>query len=143
MSSARDSASVGIDPGRSVLDLAPDPAAAREAREFVSQQCKASGLDSEVRQTAVLLVSEVVTNAILHGRSGPRLLVSIGEDVIRVEVSDDNSRAPQLIEADADALDGRGLTIVDALADSWGSCPEDGGKLVWFELAVHAEAHAC
>jgi anti-sigma regulatory factor (Ser/Thr protein kinase) len=139
VSSARLGASVGVDAYRNVLELAPDPAAARAAREFVSEQCRSSGVDTEVVHTALLLVSEVVTNAILHGRSGPRLLLTIGPAVMRVEVTDDNSRVPQMVEADADALDGRGLTIVDTLASAWGSRPDGAGKLVWFELEVHAE----
>jgi anti-sigma regulatory factor (Ser/Thr protein kinase) len=117
-----------------VLQLAADTAAVAQARSFVQAQCAAAGLNADSAQTAVLLTSEVVTNAVLHGRSGPRVAISASLDRVLVEVGDDNSRMPKVVEQDDDALDGRGLNIVDMLAVSWGAREDGRGKVVWFAL---------
>ena len=114
------------------LTLTARPASVREARAFVDEQCRAAGLTEAVRETAVLLTSEVVTNAILHGRSSVRLTVATHPDRVVVEVGDDSSRRPLLLAPDREALDGRGLAIVDMLADDWGVEADGEGKVVWF-----------
>ncbi len=114
------------------LVLAPDPAAVRRARAFVQTCCRSAGIHDDARETAVLLTSETVTNA--HGRSEARLSVTIGLGRICVEVGDDNSRHPRRAAQDADALDGRGLTILDMLAAGWGVRDDAYGKIVWFEI---------
>jgi len=78
-----------------------------------------------------------VTNAFLHGRSQARLMVEATSRMVRVEVSDDNSRHPVLTTSDPDALDGRGLAMIDMLATAWGVRDEEVGKTVWVEL--HAD----
>lgn len=82
----------------------------------------------------MLLTSETVTNAVIHGRSYARLAVTARADSLRVEVGDDNSQAPEPVEQHPDAVSGRGLLIVDTLADSWGAHDDHYGKLVWFEV---------
>ncbi len=104
-------------PGAVLLPLAPDPAAVRLARRFVAAACTGARTCEAVRDTAVLLASEVVTNAFTDGRSEARLTVTAVPGLVRVEVADDNSRHPQPVEQDADALDGRGMNIVELLAD--------------------------
>lgn len=118
----------------SSLVLAPDPAAVREARAFVRSACRAAGTSPEVLDTAVLLTSEAVTNAFTHGRSEARIAVEAGLRVVRVEVADDNSRHPQPQDPDADALDGRGMTILETLSHRWGVRDDPYGKTVWFEV---------
>ena len=116
------------------LDLEQHPAAVGRARRFVHDQCQAAGVNGDTSDTAVLLTSEIVTNAFLHGRSGARLTLLTTDDRLRIEVGDDNSRLPQRVEPDRDALNGRGLAIVDTLASDWGSAQHAEGKVVWFEL---------
>ncbi len=116
------------------LVLAPDPAAVRQARAFVQTCCRSAGIHDDARETAVLLTSETVTNAFTHGRSEARLSVTIGLERICVEVGDDNSRHPRRAAQDPDALDGRGLTILDMLAAGWGVRDDAYGKIVWFEI---------
>ena len=82
----------------------------------------------------MLLTSEVVTNAFTHGRSEARVSVRATAALVRVEVGDDNSRHPQPQAADADALDGRGVTILQTLAARWGVRDDPYGKTVWFEV---------
>ena len=116
------------------LDLEQHPAAVRRARRFVHDQCHAAGVNDDTSDTAVLLTSEIVTNAFLHGRSAARVTLMTTGDRLRVEVGDDNSRLPQVAEPEREALNGRGLAIVDTLATSWGAAQHAEGKVVWFEL---------
>ena len=123
---------LGSNPVR--LDLEQHPAAVGRARRFVHDQCHAAGVNDDTSDTAVLLTSEIVTNAFLHGRSGARVTLVTTDDRLRVEVVDDNCRLPQRAEPDREALNGRGLAIVDTLAADWGSTKRGEGKVVWFEL---------
>lgn len=89
-----------------------------------------------------MLVSELATNALIHGSLRGRLfrvdLILTGE-AIRIEVSDPRGeRLPGVREAGPDECYGRGLVLVDALADRWGVEPRTIGKTVFAELALWA-----
>jgi len=112
------------------------PEAAGQARRLVAQACEAAQLPPDTCDSALLCTSELVTNAIVHGRSDVRLWVSTAPGLVRIEVGDDNSRHPHLQPADDGALDGRGLFIVDLLTTRWGVRDDSIGKIVWFELHV-------
>ena len=118
------------------LSLEPEPTAARTARRFVRDCCVAAHSPDDLCDDAVLLASEVVTNAFTHGRSEARLGVDARPGRVHVEVSDDNSRHPQVQTDDRDALDGRGMRILDRLARRWGVRDDAFGKTVWFDLEV-------
>lgn len=120
------------------LVLMPDPAAVRDARQYVARTCSTAPTPDDLCDTAVLLVSELVTNALVHGRSEARVAVAVWPGRVLVEVSDDNSRHPQMVEQDPDALDGRGMSMVDLLSSRWGVRDERIGKTVWFELVDEA-----
>jgi hypothetical protein len=85
-----------------------------------------------------LLTSEIVTNAVRHaaGVLAMQLDLSLVDGIVRVAVEDSTSARPVVRAPSADALGGRGLLLVDALAAQWGSTPTDRGKVVWFEFAV-------
>ena len=122
-----------------VTRLPPEPSSPRQARQFVTEYCRSARLtDIDACFYARLLVSELVTNAVLHGRSEVRLQVSTLPGVLHVAVADEDSRQPSLQEAGVDALGGRGLPLVDGLASSWGVSPRDPGKAVWFQLPLAA-----
>jgi anti-sigma regulatory factor (Ser/Thr protein kinase) len=112
--------------------LPATPVAAGQARRVVAEQCRS--WDADVVDTALLLTSELVTNAVIHGRSEVQLEVRTDGSRLRVDVGDDSSRLPLQKSPDHDALDGRGLQIVDLLATRWGVYDEPLGKTVWFEL---------
>ncbi|MGQ7298115.1 ATP-binding protein [Quadrisphaera sp. KR29] len=116
------------------------PEAAGQARRLVAQACTAAQLPPDACDSALLCTSELVTNAIVHGRSDVRLWVRTDPGWIRIEVGDDNSRHPHLQPADDGALDGRGLFIVDLLTTRWGVRDDSIGKVVWFELRADASA---
>lgn len=110
--------------------------AARTARRVVQKCCLEAAVGPDCRDTAVLLTSEIVTNALLHGEGNVLLGVAADDTVVRVEVGDDNSRRPVLSDRDDDAEGGRGIVIVAALASAWGVSDREIGKTVWFELAA-------
>ncbi|HEX7354345.1 MAG TPA: ATP-binding protein [Mycobacteriales bacterium] len=111
-----------------------DARAVRHARRFTRRVCGQAGIGGDLCDSAVLLTSEVVTNAVIHGRSEARLRVIVDAGHVRVEVGDDNSRHPVVQPADDDALDGRGLHLLAVLASAWGVRDDAIGKTVWFEI---------
>ncbi|MFF7457194.1 ATP-binding protein [Kitasatospora sp. NPDC008115] len=95
--------------------------------------------------TGLLLVSELVTNAVMHG--SPRdnrvlLELSADESRLRIEVHDARGdRAPILQTAGRDDESGRGLLLVKSLSEKWGCCPRGGvGKIVWCEVGPEGVA---
>lgn len=123
------------------ISLSPDPSSARQAR------CFAAGLvaDADVRDVVVLLVSELVTNAVLHG--GPHapeatvgMSIAVAADRVRIEVEDASANIPVVGDGALDRPTGRGLLLVESLATRWGSELVDVGKVVWVEVAVPAAA---
>lgn len=83
---------------------------------------------------AVLLVSELVANAVLHARTPIGVVVRRNDHGLRIEVHDGERRAPARKHYSSMATTGRGLVLVERLARDWGVATEQGGKSVWFEL---------
>ena len=102
------------------------------ARAAFQRALAASATERQV-QTATLLVSELVTNAVLHARSPSVLRCDLGPTVLRVEVHDATPRAP-VPERNAASGAGRGLKMLRALAARSGWTSHARGKAVWFEL---------
>lgn len=119
-----------------LIELSEEPSEAAVARAFVEERCEAWGCPALV-ETAQLVASELVTNAIVHARSACELRAVLVGDSLRLEVTDyDASGSPDVQAPDENDTHGRGLLIVDALARSWGVVPRNGlGKTVWAVLA--------
>ena len=83
---------------------------------------------------ALLMLSELVTNAVRHAHTLLRVMVSLADQTVRVEVHDDDPTLPVAPDPAHHATSGRGLRIVDDLADRWGITHNGDGKTVWFEL---------
>lgn len=116
----------------SELELPPSSDSVPRARQFVRTLLRESRSDVD---TVVLLVSEVVTNAVLHARSVMRLVVQDRDGVVRVEVHDGSPVPPRMHHFAPSSGTGRGLRMVDRLARAWGADPDGpGGKVVWFEV---------
>jgi len=79
----------------------------------------------------LLCVSELVTNAVLHARSAPRLRIAGRGRYVRVEVDDDDPTLPRRPAYDGGAITGRGLRILDRVAAGWGARAHAEGKTVW------------
>lgn len=84
----------------------------------------------------MLLVSELVTNALLHARSEIDLVLRVLEKAVRCEVYDGSRATPTLRPVDSAAVTGRGLALVAHLASDWGTERTPDGKVVWFEVQV-------
>ncbi|GAC1441098.1 MAG: ATP-binding protein [Mycobacteriales bacterium] len=107
---------------------------ARVARGIVASECTNARTGAECSNSAVLLTSELVTNALRHGRGSVSLRVNADTLHVRVEVYDAEPRPPIVVVAGPDAESGRGVLILDSLAAAWGVEDKPDGKIVWFEL---------
>lgn len=106
------------------------------ARRFVRDVLKTRRVDDGVVSTVELLTSEVVTNAILHARSGPQLAVELQDNLVRVAVRDFSPELPVRRLGHPDDPSGRGVVIIEELASDWGvDLERNGAKRVWFEVA--------
>jgi PAS domain S-box-containing protein len=86
-------------------------------------------------ETAELLVSEIVTNALVHAGTPIEVAFSFVDGGLRVEVTDGSPHAPTLRGYGPSAGTGRGLMLLDEMVDEWGVVPDHPGKTVWFEIA--------
>jgi hypothetical protein len=96
--------------------------------------CAAARLSTDESERAVLLTSELVTNALVHSEGDQRLTVTTDADGVRVEVGDGSSDLPVARPRDDEATDGRGLLLLEVCASSWGARPTTRGKCVWFSI---------
>lgn len=121
-------------PLSTTLTVSADDAATRSARAVVRDLCASGEVGQQVVETAVLLVTELVSNAIEHGGGTAVIDAEIDERRVRVCVLDDDPRLPSARMASIDAERGRGLLLVEALSSRWRAEPRSRGKAVWFEL---------
>lgn len=123
----------------SPLRLPPTTDSVPVARRHARDQLRHSSADID---TVVLLVSEVVTNAVLHARSDVFLTVQDQGRTARVEVRDSSPMPPRLHRFSAESATGRGLRLLNQLALRWGAdqVAEGDGKTVWFEVGSPSEA---
>ena len=117
--------------------LAAQPASVAVARRFVRRVLGSSPLSALV-DDAALVVTELVSNAVLHAGGPITLAASVAADgsALRLEVGDSSPVPPVLRDYGSVASTGRGLTLVARLARGWGVEPVDAGKRVWAELAA-------
>ncbi|MGW7383937.1 ATP-binding protein [Streptomyces sp. NPDC054794] len=124
-----------------MLVLPAAPASVAAARTSVREMLAARGISGDAEDIAVMVTSELVTNALAH--SGSERIVCrlhIAADRIRVEVEDQNrgSSLPEPRQAAPDDQGGRGLFLVEALSADWGVAltPRRSGRTVWAELTT-------
>ncbi len=115
--------------------LAGDAKSAREARRFVSTTLAEWSMD-DVADAVALLVSELVTNSVLHARTSMELSLESSGEQLRVAVADDNPQIPQQRRYSRESATGRGLKLVEALSSSWGIETRVDGKSVWFTIST-------
>ncbi|WP_267246526.1 SpoIIE family protein phosphatase [Streptomyces sp. PR69] len=112
------------------------PDAVMHARRFTARTLRSWKVTQDV-DVVLLVVSELVTNALLHTHGAVRLDLTLAGDRLRVAVADSSPRAPaKPVIVDWEATGGRGILLVEAVSAAWGSVPVSGGKQVWSEIVV-------
>ncbi|MFI5683294.1 SpoIIE family protein phosphatase [Streptomyces sp. NPDC051636] len=113
------------------------PEAARHARRFTRRVLRAWGVPGEHMDTVLLVVSELVTNALVHTGGQVRLDLTLLNHRLRVAVADASPRSPiKPTSIGWEATGGRGILLVEAMSAAWGTLPVSGGKQVWADLVL-------
>ena len=130
--------------GRRETTFPPEPGSAALARVVVEETLRAEGVPPGVIADALLVLSEMVSNAIRHARTDFTVCAEVGEATVRLEVLDHDTRPPALMGLDEESTSGRGLHMVAAVAADWGWNTADGGgesgKVVWAEVLLDPSA---
>ena len=121
-------------PGVHRLEFEPVASSVALTRGFTAGVLEGAGWRDRV-DAAVLLVSELVTNAVRHAYGPCRLVVSFDGDTVEFSVEDGDPQVPVVRNARVLDESGRGILLVGALADEWGVRPSAGGKSTWFSLS--------
>lgn len=120
--------------GQTTLQLDGGLTSARAARTFTAAALEEWAVD-DIADDVLLVVTELVNNAVTHAQTACELRLSISPVSLRVEVIDDGPGTPDPLPPSPTRNHGRGLHLVDALTAAWGFEPiETGGKMVWAEL---------
>jgi anti-sigma regulatory factor (Ser/Thr protein kinase) len=119
------------------LDLPAEATMPARTRRWLSQQLGGWGVPDETVHVAMLCVSELTTNALLHAGTPTRIDIDLSDERLLIAVSDSGTRG-RAARSEPEALStrGRGLNLVAGLADAWGSEPTVRGSTVWFELLL-------
>ena len=124
------------------IRLATGPAAAAEARHRVRDAIRSWRVPVDL-DAALLLTSELVTNAVRHeagqGAQAVVLAIACSRGQLRVDVHDTSRSLPAVAEVSVDAETGRGLLLVETLSDEWGFYRTPAGKAVYFTLAFETD----
>ncbi len=115
--------------------LPPQPSSVPVARRLVRELLAGAGRE-DLLEAAQLLVSEIVTNAMLHAGTVIDVRASLQEDGLRVEIGDGSPHLPTRRRYAPTAGTGRGVMLLERLVDDWGVTRHDDGKTVWFRLST-------
>jgi anti-sigma regulatory factor (Ser/Thr protein kinase)/PAS domain-containing protein len=115
------------------------PQAVSQARRFTRRTLRAWGVPPDAMDAVLLVVSELVTNALVHTDGRVRLDLTRINHRLRVAVADSSPRTPvKPTSIGWEATGGRGILLVEAMSAAWGTVPVSGGKQVWSEIALEA-----
>ncbi|MEU5313023.1 SpoIIE family protein phosphatase [Streptomyces sp. NPDC021562] len=113
------------------------PEAARHARRFSKRSLRSWGVTDDAMDVALLVVSELVTNALIHTEGPVRLDLTLVDHRLRIAVADASPRSPvKPTNIGWEATGGRGILLVEAVSAAWGTVPVSGGKQVWADLVL-------
>ena len=131
---------------RADWDIVSGPNSASQARTLIAEVCRAWGL-AGVLDTVLVVVSELVTNAVVHASGSVHVTVLLRRSQLHVVVRDQNPDPPRRLEPRLRsttgvslALNGRGIPLLDSMCRSWGHLSSDTGKAVWAMVDVTAPA---
>jgi anti-sigma regulatory factor (Ser/Thr protein kinase) len=114
------------------LVLKRSAGAPREARHAMRDWLATVGCPEQLREDMLLVVSELVTNAVIHARSDPVVVAMFDDGRLRIEVHDED-RSPPIVTSSPGSDGGFGIRLVAALSDGWGWAHTESGKRVWIE----------
>jgi anti-sigma regulatory factor (Ser/Thr protein kinase) len=117
----------------STYELPSRPSSARVARRLARGAM--GGCPEPLVETAELLITELIANAIQHASSSPVMHIDVDSGTVRISVSDESSQTPDVRHGGLEEEGGRGLMLIEALSTSWGWTRTTGGKQIWFTLA--------
>jgi anti-sigma regulatory factor (Ser/Thr protein kinase) len=113
------------------------PQAVGHARRFTRRTMRSWGAPDDALDTVLLVVSELVTNALVHTDGQVRLELTLVNHRLRIAVADSSPRTPaRATRIGWEATGGRGILLVEAVSDVWGTLPVSGGKQVWSEISL-------
>jgi anti-sigma regulatory factor (Ser/Thr protein kinase) len=121
-------------PSRSMVVYDRSAANVGEARSWIDEYLAERAIEDTVRDDAQLVVSELVTNALMHGDGELVLRASVTATAVQVSVTDAGDALPEVLPLDPTRIGGLGLIVVDRVAKAWGVSPFPGGKTVWATL---------
>lgn len=128
---------MAVRPRRETWTVWRVPQAVRHARRYTRRTLRGWGVRPDGIDTALLVVSELVTNALVHTDGPVRLDLTLHHHRLRVAVTDASPRTPvKPPDIGWEATGGRGILLVEAMSDTWGTVPVSGGKQVWCELLL-------
>ena len=107
-----------------------------EARSWIDAFLSECTVGDTVHDDAQLVVSELVTNALIHGAGSLVLRASISGNTVQIAVTDSGDELPEVLPLDPTRIGGLGLIVVDRIASEWGVSPFPGGKTVWAALSL-------
>jgi anti-sigma regulatory factor (Ser/Thr protein kinase) len=123
------------------IQLSADPGSARSARAFTVETCERWALPTSVRNAAVDIASELVSNAAAHGTGPVVLALERGAGNLLVRAWDDGPGTPKVIPYRPGVSEkGLGLRLVKQLSTHWGAAVDDGGKWVWARIALPSDS---
>jgi serine phosphatase RsbU (regulator of sigma subunit)/anti-sigma regulatory factor (Ser/Thr protein kinase) len=128
---------VEVSLGAAVFETIDDGAQLSRVRAFVADELRMLGR-AQLIDDAVLVASELASNALLHANGLVRVSVTEHGDAVRIAVHDRTRVPPVIARQSLEAMTGRGLRLVASLSKEWGAEPTKGGKFVWADLT---EAH--
>ncbi len=118
------------------LDVPAERSAVRQGRAFTVATLREWSLSESLIEDATLMVSELLTNAVVHGSAPICLRLRKMPEELAIEVDDGSSAMPRKLQAGLDDLHGRGLAIVAALGTRWAARPDGYGKTVWSTIRI-------
>ncbi|HZD66303.1 MAG TPA: SpoIIE family protein phosphatase [Acidimicrobiales bacterium] len=120
-----------------VRHVPPDRHAVPATRRFALAALRSWSIPEELGYHVILGVSELVTNALLHGQPPIELRLRLATSQLTLEVHDAGPALPRHLRTTSEDEQGRGLQVVSLLADRWGTRPTDQGKSVWCTFSLH------
>jgi anti-sigma regulatory factor (Ser/Thr protein kinase) len=123
-------------PSRSTVVFDRQATSVGEARSWIDAFLTERAIENPLRDDAQLIVSELVTNALVHGDGTLVLRASITATAVQISVTDSGDELPEVLPFDPSRIGGLGLIVVERIASEWGVAPFPGGKTVWAALSL-------